>query len=120
MVADSKELYAVLDGCSDFELEEVCLALHEPYNRLAGDSPAARALSLVKSLDTQARLGELEGELRKRFPRRFEPVPASTAGAPAEAFDIDWKAIAVLAAVASTGLGAVVLSDRDSRFFWGV
>jgi uncharacterized caspase-like protein len=55
----------------DLELQEICRVLGINYQSLDDKNHATRAFSLTRKMENQMRLDELEGELRRRQPRRF-------------------------------------------------
>ncbi|HLG66138.1 MAG TPA: hypothetical protein VKY19_29745 [Ktedonosporobacter sp.] len=60
----------------DLALREICRIVGTTYNLLNGDSHAAKAFSLTEQLDNENRLSELEEELRRRLPGRFQEPPS--------------------------------------------
>src|SRR5579859_2921591 len=76
-VDETTRLYDILKGCTTAQFREVCAAIQVEEAYLEGASHAARAFSLVKQLEHEVRLPDLEAELRERFPRQFAAVPAA-------------------------------------------
>jgi len=72
MASQRTTLYQILQNyTSDLDLQEICLEVGIPYNRLRGNSHAERAFSLTTDLYNQARLTDLDRVLRRRLPHRF-------------------------------------------------
>jgi nucleoside phosphorylase len=73
LMDDFNKLYHLLRRyITPLELREICRAVDIGYNSLNDASHDDRAFSLTTLLDNQNRLDDLENELRRRLPRRFE------------------------------------------------
>jgi hypothetical protein len=63
--------HLLTNNIDNLELQEICRVVGINYQSLDDRSHATRAFSLMSKMENEARLDDLEQELRKRLPKRF-------------------------------------------------